>query len=373
MSSSTHSITVRKKLLHVLYSGQGGLGSYFMGFVRDDVNKRFEHHAIFYGVDPLFPEYKTFCEEHSIPFVYLHRDHKLDSSNYKKIAAYVDANDVAAVLIHTASMTPSAVFLRRTNARILFIDHTNPDFKNTLEKLYTVIGYLFSHRFYYFISFQLAALKKFLPWIGTTSTKFRKLVKSADPKRFFPRPTGPERRGTLTLGMAARMVPGKLQDLLIRSIRILRDDGIEVKLVLVGDGPGKESCVRLTEELAVSEQVIFAGTLRSGEMLEFYHTLDAYVHATIGETICLSILEAQACGLPILASDVPGVNDVLSQDTSALLFKNTLMDLTDKLRCMISDNQLRARLATASLNFTERNKPLKDIETVFSSLADADR
>jgi len=361
------------KLLHVLYSGQGGLGSYVMGFVKNDKVHHFEHVAFFYGVAPLFTEYEHFCRDNKIPFTYFRRMNRIDMKGYRAVLTFAREQSVDLIIIHTASMAPAMFWLKRWKFPVFFIDHTNHDFKNPVERLYTMIAYWFADRFIYFIDSQPHALKKRMPWIRITPGRMKKLYKSVDTSHFVPATVLKAPGDAFVIGMAGRMVPGKLQGLIIEAVAQLLQRGCNIKVMLLGEGPLRHFMEMDAESRAVGHAVEFLGVYPSARMPEFYRQLDAYVHATIGETICLSIMEAQAMGLPVLASNVTGVRDVLRDGETALLFENEVPSLVSQLMALYNNPGMLQALREASLAVSSANQQHdepSEILRMFQALGD---
>lgn len=121
------------------------------------------------------------------------------------------------------------------------------------------------------------------------------------------------------LGMAGRLVPGKDLGTVIRAVALLREGGTPVRLSVAGDGPDRAEWTALADDLGVADDVTFLGTLPESEMPRWFAGLDVYVHATDGEGFSNALLGAAAAGLPIVASDVAGVHDVLADGREAAL------------------------------------------------------
>jgi glycosyltransferase involved in cell wall biosynthesis len=78
-------------------------------------------------------------------------------------------------------------------------------------------------------------------------------------------------------------------------------------------------------------------------------SLDIYVHATQGETMCYAIMEAQACGLPVVGSDVRGVHEAIEEGSTGLLFqRRNAHALAGLLQRLINTPDLRERLGQAA-------------------------
>lgn len=121
-----------------------------------------------------------------------------------------------------------------------------------------------------------------------------------DTARYVPRERGGD-RPVLRIGVAARLVRGKgvREAILAMSPRIA---GRAVSLRVAGDGPMRGELERLARERGVQESVEFLGTVE--DMPAFWQSCDLAMHVTNGftESFCLAVAEAQASGIPVIAS-----------------------------------------------------------------------
>jgi len=158
----------------------------------------------------------------------------------------------------------------------------------------------------------------------------------------------------------SRHVEKKALHLLVEAVRrLVREEGLLVQLVFVGDGPLnaslREQCqsggLDLREikglELPADGDVCFCGFRQADENLHFYGAADVFVIPSSEEEWGLVVNEAMAAGLPVVASDAVGcVPDLVRDGETGLVFEaGDIDDLTDKLRSLAMDTQMRARLA----------------------------
>lgn len=117
------------------------------------------------------------------------------------------------------------------------------------------------------------------------------------------------------LGCVARFDPVKRHDVLVNALALVAKRRPKSVLLLVGEGPEKARIDRLAVELGV--RVVSPGAI--GWEANVYSSFDLYVTASSKEGLPLAPLEAMACGLAVVATDVPGHRDVVEHETTGLL------------------------------------------------------
>lgn len=115
------------------------------------------------------------------------------------------------------------------------------------------------------------------------------------------------RPGPLRLLFVGRLSPQKNVPRLLRSVARVRS---EVELAVVGDGPDAGDIAALVDELGL-DNVRLVGARHDAELREWYGWADALVLTSEQEGMPLVLLEAMAAGLPVVATDVPGVRTTL--------------------------------------------------------------
>lgn len=130
-----------------------------------------------------------------------------------------------------------------------------------------------------------------------------------------------ERKGVLRLVEAARQVP-------------------DLKLILIGDGPQKP----------VSDQIIFSGRIPHKEVAYYMNAADMFVLPTLSEGCCNAIVEAMACGLPVISSDRPFNDDVMTAENSIRIEPTDIDDIAQAMERIYRDKELRERLVQGALD-----------------------
>lgn len=156
------------------------------------------------------------------------------------------------------------------------------------------------------------------------------------------------------LGIAARFDPEKGHNLLVRAAAQLVREGVDLEVHCAGTGELEQSCRMLAEELGIVERVRFFGAVE--DVPSFLHTLDAFVLPSIfGEGLPLSVLEAMATGLPIVATRVAGTPEAVTNEVEGFLVKpNDLEALTNALRQLACDSELRRRMGQQARSTAEQ-------------------
>jgi len=155
---------------------------------------------------------------------------------------------------------------------------------------------------------------------------------------------------------AARLVEKKGHVHLIEALRLLRERGIDVRVDFAGDGPVAETLSRAAVEADVEDRLGFLGTVSHDDLLSGLAAgrgnaaaLPSVVTAS-GELegIPVSLVEAMACGLPVVGTDVGGIPELLRDGAGILVPPADPEALAGALKSLAEDPELRARLGAAA-------------------------
>lgn len=178
---------------------------------------------------------------------------------------------------------------------------------------------------------------------------------SVDLDRFAPGPPDPAVRTRLTsdpraplVGIVGRIDPEKGVDLLVGAVAALGGPAAEAHLVVVGTPglapEGYPERVRAQAHESLGERVRFVG--RTGDVAGTLRALDVLVNASVAEPFGLTVLEAQASGVAVVATRAGGIPDFVSDGDNGLLVPSGDVDALSKaLERVLTDRELRTRLA----------------------------
>ena len=90
-------------------------------------------------------------------------------------------------------------------------------------------------------------------------------------------------------------------------------------LIIAGQGPEESGLKKLTQDLSLTRQVLFKSIINQTQ--DLLPAFDVFVMPSIMEGLGLSVMEAQACGIPVVASNVGGLVDLIEEGKTGLLVK----------------------------------------------------
>ena len=133
-------------------------------------------------------------------------------------------------------------------------------------------------------------------------------------------------------------------DLLIKSFADLSKELKDVKLVIVGPDDGFLSTLKKQiNDLKIADKILFIGPLYELDKLEAYVDVDVYVLPSVYEAFPVTVLEACACGTPVIVTDRCGISDFVDTKVGYVVEYNT-GQLRDAIFKILSDRGLRERL-----------------------------
>jgi len=165
---------------------------------------------------------------------------------------------------------------------------------------------------------------------------------------------------------SVRRVPGRIVylgrvkkykgiDFLVRALAAVRREIPHAHLVVVGRGDDLPRLEALAAELDLQEAVRFAGFVDTGEKVRLLREAEVMATPSPKEGWGVTTIEANACGTPVVASDVPGLRDAVRDGETGLLVPYGDVDaLAEALRRVLGDQEQRTRFSEASIRWADR-------------------
>ena len=210
------------------------------------------------------------------------------------------------------------------------------------------------------------------PVRSTVDAKSRARVflvpQAVDTNRFRPGPANEQRRSRLSacprepiVAMFTRIDPEKGVDRVITAVADLNRAGIACSLAVVGESSDRHGAhgTRMRElgRSLLGERVRFLG--RQSDVGGWLPSVDVVVNASDSEPFGLSVLEAQASGIPVVCGKSGGIADFVTHGVTGLLFDpEDRADLTNQLRVLLASPALACELADAAVQQTLRRHTL---------------
>ncbi|AZM96775.1 glycosyltransferase [Vreelandella venusta] len=124
-----------------------------------------------------------------------------------------------------------------------------------------------------------------------------------------------------------------------------------LRLLLIGDGPDRQTIQQHIEALALQEQVTLVGAVPPEKMARYYHLGDIFVFASTSETQGMVILEAMAAGLPVVAVRSSGIDDVVRDGFNGYKTPQNRQKWGQRVMALAEDNALRDTLGKQAKRF----------------------
>jgi len=194
----------------------------------------------------------------------------------------------------------------------------------------------------------------------TQPEKFVAIPNGVDSSIFFPQPVYEVLRQGLKLSVDDQVVMfvGGLDsqhffkgvDVLLRAFS--KVTAPTSKLLIIGDGNLREAYQKQAEELGIAERVIFTGRIDNNLLPQYYNLAKVFVLPTttnLSESFGIVTAEAQACGVPAIVSDWPGMRQTIEVGRTGFVFlPGDCLALAEKLNLLLTDESLRQRLSLAA-------------------------
>jgi glycosyltransferase involved in cell wall biosynthesis len=147
--------------------------------------------------------------------------------------------------------------------------------------------------------------------------------------------------------------------LLIKAFAIVKEKAtIKPLLHIYGSGPLKDELVSLTRELGIYDDVIFFETIPNIEVPKALNTMDIFVNSSNVESFGVNIVEAMACGLPVVATPCPGPKEVIDNGVTGVVLKDwDYEELAEELIKLVESKTLREQYGKAG-----REKVLREYD-----------
>ena len=161
----------------------------------------------------------------------------------------------------------------------------------------------------------------------------------------------------------------------IRACDELYRQGQNFRLVIAGDGKEREKLRRMADA-HLSDRVLFLGKISRKDMYRYYSAADLFVFPGIRESLGMVFLEAQSCGLPVVAFNNAGVPEAVQDGKTGILTPmHALAPFVDAVKRLMTDKNLRQQMGLAAKSyvreFHDLNKNYQELELALNAIVNS--
>ena len=164
-------------------------------------------------------------------------------------------------------------------------------------------------------------------------------------------------------------------DYLLKAFKYVKErlPNKKLSLVIGGDGSKKEYLQILSKKLEIDKDTKFIGYVNQSDIIEVFNEFDIAVFPSLKESFGVAAVEAQACGVPVIATNIGGLPEATKDGESAILVKSkNVEELGDAIIELIIDEDKRNRMSINAREFVcknlDVNNNFKKIEKLYDDI-----
>ena len=182
------------------------------------------------------------------------------------------------------------------------------------------------------------------------------------------------KENTIIFGSIGRLNWAKGYDLLIEALYKIKEEHPNFYLKIAGDGPYRKRLENMIDKYCLRKNILILGELHYNDIPKFLLSIDLYIQPSISEGSPITLKEAMASSLPILASTAGGIPEIIEHNKTGILFENkNIFELEKGLKKIITMNKsqrkdmgLKAR--KSSLKRFDIEETAKTLNNIYSSV-----
>ena len=344
------------------YPYLGGLENYVLELARRLIKKGIKVDVLTYNVNRI-EEYEEYngIGIYRIPCYDILKDvYSLPKFNAdtKMILKKLAENKYDFVITQTRFFSSSWLgmrFAKKNNIRHIHTEHGNVHVKHD-NKIIELVAWLYDMTIgkkIFRSAWKVVGISKaccdFAIRMGADLNKVLLVHNSVDTSEFMPKDRGTKERvrkelnineGSFVITYVGRLIYAKGVHDLIKALKGMP----EAVLIIIGKGPYRGELKRLADYTVVNCQ--FIGEKSSKEIVDLLNASDLFVNPSLSEGLPTSVLEAGACGVPIIATDVGGTREIIDDGKDGFLVKSQDSEsLREKILILKDDKSVKEKFA----------------------------
>ena len=344
------------KILHVLYSGLGGHGNVFFSFVKAAGTTNFQYEALYNGIEEVRPEYISNCSQYGIPWQFVPKKPGFDWRYYSQLIGHIRRSDADIVFIHSSAYIFPAwlgSLLSKKRKKVVVRETQANHLKAKMEWFWLAFALLTANSIVFLSEAYQQEVASRLR-LFYRSGRITVIPNGLDLDYYKPYAIAANEK--TMIGMQSRLVRLKDHETLLAAFALLVNlsdaDNQQLELRIAGDGDYRQALEEKAAALQLGDKVEFTGMLDEPHLLDFLKSLNIYVHASLGETMSTAIMQAMACGLPVIASDVKGIHNMIENGVTGMLVPvQDAKALSGALASLLDDKDKRTALGAAARRY----------------------
>ena len=141
-------------------------------------------------------------------------------------------------------------------------------------------------------------------------------------------------------------------ELLIHAFKLIKKQHNSVKLIIIGTGNHYDKLKKLTQD---DSDIIMTGFISDEKLVDFLRAADIVVFPSRGENASLTIMEAMACSLPVVSSEVGNAGKILKDGRGILLKEYTKQEIADICLNIINNEELAKKIGKKARDYVVKN------------------
>lgn len=245
-----------------------------------------------------------------------------------------------------------------------------------------IIFYFVKHFTDYFVTGPETMVKYYAEIVKVSHQKIKLLYNDIDLSRFVPYSREDRLKLRCELGfgdkdciilMVHRLSPVRKTDkyipFIVENSKFFQHN---VKLIIIGDGPERNDLERLISCSIAKEYICMIGSKPNNEIHKYYQIADIFINPSYTEGFPRVVIEAMACGVPVVATDAGGTVDIVGKKQKEFVInRNDVQLFSQKLMTLVANQELRCELAIENLmtvkKFSTHAVATQYIERIFGN------
>lgn len=294
----------------VRYFGSGGAENMVAHILSHMDLKRFNVHVYCVYGSPQNNNLEREIQSHGVKITWIGKNLGFSLAAVRKLNSELDKFSPNVIHTHLSSIVYAALWVLTHKSGMIHTLHSVPELENRNLVRRLISTQLFRSGKAVPVAVSNSLKIRTAAFYGIPESKVETVYNPVDTSRFYH--VNIKEEHEITFIHVGRLTQVKNQTLLLKAFADLYEKGIAAKLVILGSGDMEPILKKQAEELGIIDSVSFEGYKPNVE--EYLATADVFVLPSNYEGLPLSVLEAMAAGLPVVATNVGGVADIVTDN-----------------------------------------------------------